>query len=67
MVQLTIANVGGNIVVSWPNSGSYVLEQSSCLLTQSWATNNAPVVTVNGTDSVTIAKPQGAMFFRLKQ
>ncbi len=66
-VQLTIAKAGGNIVVSWPNLGSYVLEQSSNLLRQSWTTNSAPMVTANGTNSVNIAAPQGAMFFRLTQ
>ena len=66
-VQLTIAKVSANIVVSWPNLGSYVLEQSSNLLRQSWTTNSAPMVTANGTNSVNIAAPQGAMFFRLTQ
>jgi len=67
MVQLNIARAGGNIVVSWPNLGSYVLEQSSNLVRQSWTTNSAKMVTANGTNSVNIAAPQGAMFFRLTQ
>jgi hypothetical protein len=66
-VQLAIAKISGNIVVSWPNSGNYILEQSTNLLKQSWITNSAPMVTTNGMNSVNITAPKGTMFFRLTQ
>ncbi len=56
-----------SVVVSWPDTGSYTLLESSTLADRSWRTNTSPVTTLNGTNSITIASPRGNLFFRLSQ
>ncbi len=66
--NLIITFVGPNsVVVSWPNTGSYTLQQNFNLATGSWTTSSYSVTTSNGTNSVTITPPTGNLFFRLKQ
>jgi hypothetical protein len=69
--NLTITFVGPNsVVVSWPNTGSYTLQQNSNLaVAAGWATSGYPVTTNNpsGTNSITITPPAGNLFFRLAQ
>jgi hypothetical protein len=66
--NLTITFVGPNsVVVSWPNTGSYTLQQNSNLAGGSWITSGYTITTSNGTNSVTIMPPTGNLFFRLKQ
>ena|ERR1035438_10283550 len=65
--SLTIRLAGANsVVVSWPNAGSFTLQQNSNLATPGgWTTSGYTITTNNGTNSVTITPPTGNMFFRL--
>jgi len=63
----TIAQVGKNIIVSWPNSGSYTLLQNSNLASGTWVTNLNAITTSNGTNSITLTPSAESLFFRLKQ
>jgi hypothetical protein len=55
-----------SVVVSWPNTGNYALQQNNNLaLSLGWATSSYPITTNNGTNSITIALPAGNLFFRL--
>jgi hypothetical protein len=64
---LTISHVGNNVIVSWPNTGTYTLQQNNNLaLPAGWTTNSYSVSTnANGTNSITIRSPTGNLFFRL--
>jgi hypothetical protein len=66
--NLTITQVGNSVIISWPNTGSYTLQQNSNLaVSADWATNGYPVTTNSpaGTNSITITPPVGSLFFRL--
>jgi hypothetical protein len=64
--NLTITHSGNSVIVSWPNSGSYTLQQNSDLTTTSWSTSGG--ISDNGTiKSITITSPTGNLLFRLKQ
>jgi len=66
--DLTITRVSPNsVVVSWPATGTYTLQQNSRLPGGSWVTSGYAVTTSNGTSSITITKPAGQLFFRLAQ
>jgi hypothetical protein len=66
--NLTITFVGPNsVVVSWPNTGSYTLQQNSNLAGGSWITSGYTITTSNGMNSVTIMPPTGNLFFRLSK
>jgi len=59
---------GNNVLVSWPNTDSFTLQQSSNLAAQNgWTTSGYPVSLVNGTNSITVTNPLGTLFFRLSQ
>jgi hypothetical protein len=64
---LTITHSGNSVTVSWPNTGSYTLEQNSNLAALAgWTTSGYPVSTnANGTNSITITPATGTLFFRL--
>jgi hypothetical protein len=63
---LSIVLSGGNVIVSWPDTGSFTLQQNSNLsATNSWTASGGTVTTANGTNSVTFAAPSGDLFFRL--
>jgi hypothetical protein len=66
--NLTITHSGNSVIVSWPNTGFYTLQQNNNLAAPSaWAmsgynvTTNSPI----GTNSITITPPTGSLFFRL--
>ena len=63
---LTVSSSGNSIMVSWPNSGSFTLQQNADLASGSWATSGFGVSTANGTNSITINSPTGNLFFRLR-
>jgi hypothetical protein len=66
--NLTITHSGNSVIISWPNAGSYTLQQNSNLATPAgWATSGYSINTANGTNSITITPPTGNLFFRLKQ
>ncbi|MEI9866412.1 MAG: hypothetical protein WDN00_18020 [Limisphaerales bacterium] len=55
----------GSVVVSWPATGSYLLQQNSRLVMTNWTTTGYPITTANGTNSITVTPPKGNLFFRL--
>jgi hypothetical protein len=63
--NLSITYSANSVIVSWPNTGSYTLQQNGNLATGSWTTSNYTISTANGTNSVTITPPTGNLFFRL--
>jgi hypothetical protein len=66
--NLTITHSGNSVIVSWPNTGSYTLQQNANLaLANGWATSGYIINTINGTNSVTITPPTGNLFFRLSK
>jgi hypothetical protein len=66
--DLTITFVSPNSVkVSWPDTGTYTLQQNANLGGGSWTTSSYTITTSNGTNSITITPPTGNLFFRLKQ
>jgi len=64
---LTVTKTGNNVVVSWPNTGSFNLQTNANLSSAAWTTSGITVNTANGINSVTISPPVGNLFFRLKQ
>jgi photosystem II stability/assembly factor-like uncharacterized protein len=65
--SLTISLSGNAAIISWPDAGSYTLQQSCDLSAASWATSSYPVSTSNGTNSITVTPTTGNLFFRLTQ
>jgi hypothetical protein len=65
--ELTVTHSGNSVIVAWPATGSYTLQQNSNLASGSWSTSDYSVATANGTNSVTITPLNGNLFFRLKQ
>ncbi|MGO8836101.1 MAG: hypothetical protein ACLQAH_18735 [Limisphaerales bacterium] len=67
--NLTITFVGpDSVVVSWPDTGSYTLQENSNLAVPGgWAASGYTVTTSNGTNSITITPPTGNLFFRLSK
>jgi hypothetical protein len=64
--NLTIAHAGNSIVVSWPNTGSYTLQQNSTLAASAaWTASTYSITTSAGTNSINITAPAGSLFFRL--
>jgi len=66
--NLTISHAGKSVIVSWPSTGSYTLQQNSNLAAlAAWATSGYSVTTnsPSGTNSITITSPAGSLFFRL--
>jgi hypothetical protein len=64
--NLTITHSGNSVTVSWPDTGSYTLQQNSNLAAPgSWATSGYSISTASGTNSITITSPTGNLFFRL--
>jgi hypothetical protein len=64
--NLTITFSGNSVIVSWPDTGTYTLQQNSNLAaTAGWTTSGYSISTANGTNSITITPPTGNLFFRL--
>ena len=64
--NLTITYSSNSVIVSWPNTGSYTLQQNSNIAaTANWSTSGYSISTANGTNSITITPPTGNQFFRL--
>ena len=64
---LTIAKSGNNVLVSWPNTGSFTLQTNGNLSTGAWASSSLTINTTNGINSALVSPPVGNLFFRLKQ
>jgi len=66
--NLTITHAGNSVIVSWPNTGSYTLQQNGNLAVPAgWTATGYSITTSNGTNSITVAPPTGNLYFRLKQ
>jgi hypothetical protein len=66
--NLIITHSGNSVIVSWPNTGSYILQQNANLApANGWSTSSYSISTANGTNSITITPPTGNLFFRLMQ
>jgi hypothetical protein len=64
--NLTITHSGNSVIVSWPDTGNYTLQQNSNLAaTAGWTTSGYAITTANGTNSITLTPPTGNLFFRL--
>jgi len=64
----TISHAGNSIMVSWPNTGSYTLQQNSDVSNRNgWTTSGYSITTSNDTSSIAINSLSGNLFFRLKQ
>ena len=64
--NLVITHSGNNVVVAWPDTGSYTLQQNGNLANVAgWTASGYSITTANGTNSITIAPPTGNLFFRL--
>jgi len=64
--DLIITHAGNSVIVSWPDTGSYNLQQNANLASANgWATSGYTVITANGTNSITVNNPAGNLFFRL--
>ena len=63
---LTVSHSGSSVIVSWPNTGSFTLQQNSNLTaTANWTTSGYSISTSNGTSSIIITGPTRSLFFRL--
>jgi hypothetical protein len=64
---LTISESANSVIVSWPNTPNFTLQQSGNLAASPvWAPSGFTVATnASGTNSVTITTPTGNLFFRL--
>jgi hypothetical protein len=68
LLTITLNSQLSTVTVSWPNTGSYTLQQNFNLAnTSGWTTSSYAITTNNGTDSITITQPVGNLFFRLQQ
>ena len=68
MPNLIISHTDNGVIVSWPNTGSYTLQQNGNLASSGgWAATSYSIATANGTNSITITPPTGNLFFRLQQ
>ena len=65
--RLFISHSGSSVTVYWQNTGSWTLQQNANLASANGWGNSSGVTTSNGTNSLTINKPSGNLFFRLKQ
>lgn len=64
--NLIIQHLGpASVKVSWPNTGTYTLQQNSNLAGGTWTLSGYTITTGNGTNSITITPPVGNLYFRL--
>ena len=64
--SLSITQSGNTVIVSWPNTGSYTLQQNNNLgMPTGWAASSYFISSANGTNSISISPPAGNLFFRL--
>ena len=63
---MTITRAGNSVILSWPDMGSYTLQQNSNLAaTAGWTTSDYSFSTANGMNNLIITPPTGSLFFRL--
>ena len=64
---LFISHSGNTVIVSWPATGSYTLQQNINLGSESWEKSGYDVTTADGTNRITIDSSSGNIFFRISQ
>jgi hypothetical protein len=64
--NLILTHSGNTVTISWPNTGTYTLQQNPTLVGGTWTTSSYTVTTANGTNSITVTSPSGNLFFRLE-
>lgn len=65
---LIIFRAGHGVIVAWPDTGNYTLQQNNNLANPGgWAASGYAVTTANGTNSITVSPAAGNLFFRLKE
>ena len=64
---LAASITGGNLRLSWPASGTYVLQYTRTLGPTTWLPVTVLPVTANGVNTVTLAATNATAFFRLSQ
>ena len=63
---LTITHSGNGVIVSWPVTAGYILQQNNNLsVPAGWGASGYTITPNNGTNSITITPPAGNLFFRL--
>jgi sugar lactone lactonase YvrE len=63
---LTISPAGANgVMVTWPSSGSFILQTNASLTTMNWGAYNGPVNVTNAINSVMLSSTNKTLFFRL--
>jgi len=63
---LVVSLTGNQVMISWQNSGTYMLQQNNNLGdTNGWATGGYAITTTNGSNTITLTSPTGNLFFRL--
>ena len=60
-----VANGPNSVSVLWPNTPTWVLQQTSDLGSGSWTASSFSISTVNSTNSITVTTAAGNQFFRL--
>ena len=65
--NLAITHSGNSVVISWPNTANFALQQNSNLAASAGWTASGYAVSTNasGANSITITPPKGSLFFRL--
>jgi len=63
--KLTISRTANSVIVAWPDTGTYTLQQTTTLPSGTWTTSSYGITTANGTNSVTVSPASGELFFRL--
>ncbi len=64
-IALTINKINNGVIISWPSSSCFVLQQTSDLANQNWANCVYPVNFNGNLKEVTISPAPGNLFFRL--
>jgi len=66
--NLAITHSGNSVIISWPNTANFALQQNSNLAASGGWTASGYAVSTNasGANSVTITPPAGSLFFRLR-
>jgi hypothetical protein len=66
--RLTLTHAGGSVIVSWPASATgWTLQQNPSLAAPGWVQTGGSIVTLDGTNRVTVSPPVGNLFFRLSK
>ncbi len=64
--NLLVTHTGNSVIVSWPDTGSYTLQQNTNVANPAgWVTSSYPINLVSGSYSITVVSPTGNLFFRL--